>query len=243
MQLSFGRSVNCKDGSFGKLDDVVVDPATMRLTHLITSPPDAEPRLIPIELADTAGGGPDVALRCTLAATEELASVREYRDLQSTEETGRRQGLGPRGRACACPALRRRRRARDRRVRRRRGIDERQLRPRAEGLGRAQACKRDRHGRRRLPGRGPGVPPRRRGPDHGRRPRREPLLEPLRDHDPGRRRAGCSRPTRSPCASRRPRSPSCPRRASAGGSEPMTRRIRRSPLPDDALRPRSLQPV
>jgi sporulation protein YlmC with PRC-barrel domain len=87
MQLSFGRSVNCKDGSFGKLDDVVVDPATMRLTHLITSPPDAEPRLIPIELADTAGGGPDVALRCTLAATEELASVREYRDLQSTEET------------------------------------------------------------------------------------------------------------------------------------------------------------
>ena len=87
MQLRFGRSVNCKDGSFGKLDDVVVDPATMRLTHLITSPPDAEPRLIPIELADTAGGGPDVALRCTLAATEELASVREYRNLQSTEET------------------------------------------------------------------------------------------------------------------------------------------------------------
>ena len=87
MQLSFGRSVNCKDGSFGKLADVVVDPATMRLTHLITSPPDAEPRLIPIELADTAGDGPDVALRCTLAATEELASVREYRDLQSTEET------------------------------------------------------------------------------------------------------------------------------------------------------------
>jgi len=87
MQLRFGRSVNCKDGSFGKLADVVVDPATMRLTHLITSPPDAEPRLIPIELADPAGGGPDVALSCTLAATEELASVREYRDLQSADET------------------------------------------------------------------------------------------------------------------------------------------------------------
>ena len=88
MELSFGRSVNCKDGTFGKLADVVVDPATMRLTHLITSPPDAEPRLIPIELADTAAGGTDVALSCTLAATEELASVREYRDLQSAEETG-----------------------------------------------------------------------------------------------------------------------------------------------------------
>jgi sporulation protein YlmC with PRC-barrel domain len=87
MQVSFGRSVKCRDGSFGKLADVVVDPATMRLTHLITSPPDAEPRLIPLELADTAAGGPDLALSCTLAATEELASVREYRDLQSAEET------------------------------------------------------------------------------------------------------------------------------------------------------------
>jgi sporulation protein YlmC with PRC-barrel domain len=86
MQLSFGRSVTCRDGSFGKLDDVVVDPATMRLTHLITSPADAEPRLIPIELADPANSGPDLALRCTLAATEELASVREYRNLQSTDE-------------------------------------------------------------------------------------------------------------------------------------------------------------
>jgi sporulation protein YlmC with PRC-barrel domain len=57
----------------------------MRLTHLITSPPDAEPRLIPIELADPAGGA-DVLLRCTIAATEELASVREYRDLKSTGE-------------------------------------------------------------------------------------------------------------------------------------------------------------
>jgi len=87
MEVSFGRSVKCRDGSFGKLADVVVDPATMRLTHLITSPPEAEPRLIPLELADTAAGGPDLALSCTLAATEELASVREYRDLQSAEET------------------------------------------------------------------------------------------------------------------------------------------------------------
>jgi sporulation protein YlmC with PRC-barrel domain len=86
MEVSFGRSVTCKDGSFGKLADVVVDPATMRLTHLITSPPDAEPRLIPIELAEPAGGA-DVSLRCTLAATEELPSVREYRDLKSSGET------------------------------------------------------------------------------------------------------------------------------------------------------------
>jgi hypothetical protein len=87
MQLSFGTSVQCQDGSFGKLADVIVDPATMRLTHLITSPPaDAEPRLIPIELAETADGDSEVRLHCTLAATEELASVREYRYLQSTEK-------------------------------------------------------------------------------------------------------------------------------------------------------------
>lgn len=89
MQLSFGRSVTCQDGSLGELADVVVDPATMRLTHLITSAAgDDEPRLIPIELAETADGAEDVTLRCTLAATRELASVREYRDLRSTEERG-----------------------------------------------------------------------------------------------------------------------------------------------------------
>jgi sporulation protein YlmC with PRC-barrel domain len=83
MQLSFGKPVRCADGGFGELADVVVDPDTMRLTHLITDPPaNAEPRLIPIELADTGAEGPDVTLRCTVAATEELASVREYRDLR-----------------------------------------------------------------------------------------------------------------------------------------------------------------
>jgi hypothetical protein len=87
MQLSFGTSVQCQDGGFGELADVIVDPATMRLTHLITDPPgDAEPRLIPLELAETAGDGSEVRLGCTLAATEELATVREYRYLQSTEE-------------------------------------------------------------------------------------------------------------------------------------------------------------
>ncbi len=86
MQLSFGKPVRCQDGSFGDLADVVVDPEAMRLTHLITDrPADAEPRLVPIELAQTTGDSPDVTLRCTIAATDELASVREYRYLRSTE--------------------------------------------------------------------------------------------------------------------------------------------------------------
>jgi sporulation protein YlmC with PRC-barrel domain len=86
MRLSFGKAVHCEDGSFGELADVVVDPATMRLTHLITSPPTAEPRLIPIELAEPNGDGGDVTLRCTLAATEQLPSVLEYRNLRSAEQ-------------------------------------------------------------------------------------------------------------------------------------------------------------
>ena len=155
MEVSFGRSVKCRDGSFGKLADVVVDPATMRLTHLITSPPDAEPRLIPLELADTAAGGPDLALSCTLAATEELASVREYRDLQSAEETDADDDwdLGvehvlalPYDTAGGLGSG----------VRGRRALAERQLRPRAERIGRAPTGKRDRHGRRALPGRDQG---------------------------------------------------------------------------------------
>jgi sporulation protein YlmC with PRC-barrel domain len=85
MRLSFGTSVRCQDGGFGELADVVVDPATMRLTHLITDPPRAEPRLIPIELAESGGAGAEVTLRCTLAAVEELPSVLEYRNLGSSE--------------------------------------------------------------------------------------------------------------------------------------------------------------
>ena len=85
MRLTFGTSVHCQDGSFGELADVVVDPATMRLTHLITSPPTAEPRLIPIELAEAGEGSTALTLRCTLAATEELASVLEYRSLRTEE--------------------------------------------------------------------------------------------------------------------------------------------------------------
>jgi len=88
MQLTFGKPVHCQDGNFGDLADVVVDPETMRLTHLITDrPADAEPRLVPIELADTVGDSPDVTLKCTLAATDELASVREYRNLRSAESS------------------------------------------------------------------------------------------------------------------------------------------------------------
>jgi sporulation protein YlmC with PRC-barrel domain len=87
MQLSFGKPVKCQDGSFGELADVVVDPETMRLTHLITSPPgDAEARLIPIELARETDGNGDVTLHCTLAETEGLTSVREYHYLRTTEE-------------------------------------------------------------------------------------------------------------------------------------------------------------
>lgn len=89
MKFSFGMRVHCVDGSFGALADVVVDPATMRLTHLITDPPaDAQRRLIPIELVDTSARGPHVRLRCTLAATEELASVREYHELRASAEPG-----------------------------------------------------------------------------------------------------------------------------------------------------------
>jgi sporulation protein YlmC with PRC-barrel domain len=86
MRLSFGRPVDCQDGSFGELADVVIDPATMRLTHLITSPPAAKPRLIPIELAEAGEVSGEVTLRCTLAATENLPSVLEYRNLASTED-------------------------------------------------------------------------------------------------------------------------------------------------------------
>ena len=46
--------MDCTDGSFGKLVDVVLDPTSRRVTHLVVEH-DRDPwlaRLVPVELAE-----------------------------------------------------------------------------------------------------------------------------------------------------------------------------------------------
>jgi sporulation protein YlmC with PRC-barrel domain len=80
MRLELGSRVDCTDESFGKLVDVVIDPTSRRVTHLVVEPDRDRwlARLIPVELAergDDASGA--VALRATVEEVRRLPPVHE----------------------------------------------------------------------------------------------------------------------------------------------------------------------
>jgi sporulation protein YlmC with PRC-barrel domain len=77
MRLQLGGEVRCTDAPFGELADVVVDPVTRRVTHLVVQQHRHGDRaqLVPVERASAAGDG--VALDLSVAEVEALESVRE----------------------------------------------------------------------------------------------------------------------------------------------------------------------
>ena len=77
MRLDLGTRVTCSDGEFGELADVVVDPATKTLTHLVVEPDrgDLIARLVPIELADTLANGGTITLRSSVEEVRQLPPV------------------------------------------------------------------------------------------------------------------------------------------------------------------------
>lgn len=79
MRLELGTSVRCSDGEFGELVDLVIDPTSRRLTHLVVTPrhPAGANRLVPTELAEPAGKK-EVALRCTVDEASKLECVQEF---------------------------------------------------------------------------------------------------------------------------------------------------------------------
>jgi hypothetical protein len=87
MQLELGAPVDCSDGPFGKLADVVVDPEKRRVTHLVVEPShrDGLARLVPVELAR----GDDASRRITLHRTAEelqqLPTVEDFAYLRDGE--------------------------------------------------------------------------------------------------------------------------------------------------------------
>lgn len=80
MRLNLGAPVYGVEGEIGLLADLVVDPASRRVTHLVVEPGHrpALARLVPIELAlsgDVAGGR--LKLRCSAHELRQLPEVRE----------------------------------------------------------------------------------------------------------------------------------------------------------------------
>ena len=80
MRLKIGTPVDCADGRFGKLVDVVIDPTARRLTHLVVES-DRErwlARLVPVELAKPGDGArPALVLDVTLEELRRLPQVHE----------------------------------------------------------------------------------------------------------------------------------------------------------------------
>ena len=80
MRLELGSPVQCSDGPFGELGDVVIDPVARRVTHLVVEPRHhhALARLVPVDLAHAESGSrPGVSLACTIEQVRRLAPVQE----------------------------------------------------------------------------------------------------------------------------------------------------------------------
>jgi sporulation protein YlmC with PRC-barrel domain len=77
MKLELGSAVRCVDAPFGELADVVVDPFSLRVTHLVVQPHKhhERARLVPVERARPAE--PGIALDCSVGEVETMEPVVE----------------------------------------------------------------------------------------------------------------------------------------------------------------------
>jgi sporulation protein YlmC with PRC-barrel domain len=78
MRLDLGNPVQCSDGAFGELADIVIDPTTGRVTHLVVQPHDHhdQARLVPVALAHAGEEtGATVRLECTIAELDRLEPI------------------------------------------------------------------------------------------------------------------------------------------------------------------------
>ena len=59
MRLDIGTTVRCSDTALGELADIVIDPTTRRVTHLVVEPHHGiyARRLVPIALVRPRDGG------------------------------------------------------------------------------------------------------------------------------------------------------------------------------------------
>jgi sporulation protein YlmC with PRC-barrel domain len=88
VRLELGSPVNCTDGPFGELADIVVDPTKRTVTHLVVEPhhDHGQARLAPIELATVQEGqSPALTLRCSIEEAGRLELVQEYAYLRIGE--------------------------------------------------------------------------------------------------------------------------------------------------------------
>jgi sporulation protein YlmC with PRC-barrel domain len=79
VRLDLGCPVRCTDDAFGELADVVIDPTTRRVTHLVVQPSGigAPARLVPVERARGGDDEGTIVLDGSVAEIGRLEQVRE----------------------------------------------------------------------------------------------------------------------------------------------------------------------
>jgi sporulation protein YlmC with PRC-barrel domain len=88
VRLELGSPVNCTDGPFGELADLVIDPTKRRVTHLVVEPhgDHGKAKLVPIELAHTEGDeSSSISVGFSLEEAGALEPVEEYAYLRLGE--------------------------------------------------------------------------------------------------------------------------------------------------------------
>ena len=86
MRLDLGAEVRCSDGDLGEVADIVVDPTTRRVTHLVVKPRHEyfTPRLVPIDLVRSGDATP-IVLGCSLKEAGDLEQAEEVAYLRLGE--------------------------------------------------------------------------------------------------------------------------------------------------------------
>jgi len=80
MQLELGTRVECADETFGTVVDVVIDPTSRRVTHLVVERDHDSwlARLVPVELAEPGNDSTGaIVLRATVEEVRQLAPMHE----------------------------------------------------------------------------------------------------------------------------------------------------------------------
>ena len=88
MRLRLGSPVRCTDGPFGEVADVVIDPSSRRITHVVVQPHRRHrlARLVPITVVtEGESARAELLLRCTADEVQQLEPVEQLAYLRLGE--------------------------------------------------------------------------------------------------------------------------------------------------------------
>ncbi|MFL5910825.1 MAG: PRC-barrel domain-containing protein [Gaiellaceae bacterium] len=80
MRLELGKSIHCSDREVGELADLVIDPTTRQVTHLVVRmhAHEGPSRLVPVDLVENGGASDGISLRCPAEEMSSLDTIEQF---------------------------------------------------------------------------------------------------------------------------------------------------------------------